>query len=240
MWLQRPKNDSQTIFIFGKSGAGKSTICACLTLFFCEAKGFVPIIRTVDNPIGAKVSRIWRRCLRERRFPPATEPLTFSEVLVGFRDLNGGSGMSFRFLEVAGEDVVKLDPVHPEHRERAARLNDWMDEADAFLVVASGEASDADERYILEGFLDLLGEDDGRPVCLLLAEWDRVGLAAGDAVEFAKVHYGEAARIIGDRGGGLIPFSVGEVSTDGRSIEHLDFEEGTAQLVDWLARELRK
>ena len=127
-----------------------------------------------------------------------------------------------------------LDPLHDGHLRRSERLDEWLEVADAIVLVASTDPLE-DDRYILQAFSEYLqSAESGVPVCLLVSEWDRVASSGISVLEYAKDNYGEVARHVAACGGHLMSFSVGEVESTTNRIVSIDESAGVKELVEWL------
>jgi energy-coupling factor transporter ATP-binding protein EcfA2 len=229
-----PVNGVKTVFMFGQSGSGKSTICASVALAFHSLKGIVPLVHSVANRDGASLIRQWISRLRKGEFPARTETQTFLDFTIGFQVINSEQRLEIRFLEVAGERVIQLDPLHDRYSVRDDRLDDFLQQADGVILVASTDPLEND-RFILQGFAEhLLEKEVALPVCLVVSEWDRVSGTGVGLIEYVNANYSEVARHVAHRGGDLLSFSVGEVSGDDNRIEKFSLNDGTADLIDWI------
>ena len=234
MSIFRKESSEKLVLLFGQSGSGKSTICAVMSLFFHELEGVVPEIGAVSNPEGARLLRTWVRELRVGKFPKRTDAGTFTSITVGFRKIGSHEGLRFVLLEIAGEDVIVLDPLHVSHLARPELLDEWVESASAIVLVASTQAF-ADDRYILLGFCEYLHERGLiKPLCLVISEWDRVSSSGQTVLEYARENYGEVTRYVADAAGELLAFSVGTVDLSSNRIDSVDFSSGTMALVEWL------
>lgn len=227
------------IFLFGQSGVGKSTISACICYFFHEAKGLSPRYN-IKNRDGSRLALAWVKQLRNHQFPFKTDTGLFQRVDVGFVDRRSGDEVPISFYEVAGENVVMLDPLHYEHESRPTQLDDWLERADTILIIGSCLPQE-DDRFVMQMFIEYLRYRDVRiPVAFVISEWDRVSPGT-HALDFAREHYSEVLKGLAEFSRRGIPtevltFSVGEVRQIAgvAEIVRVSFSAGTESLVRWL------
>jgi len=226
------------IFLFGEVGTGKSTICAAISLYFHEMRGLTPRVNAIGNPEGTLYLQDWIRSLRKGRFPSKTGGRVFTRVDVGFLDRNRGEELWLTFFEVSGENLRFLDPTNFNHVTRDKKIDEWLEEADAILLIGSAVPGEHD-RYLLQNFLEYIdyrGIDT--PIALVISEWDKHKHSEKTLAEVALRLYGEAAKLLTGRLSSIIPFSIGNVQNDD-AIESIDFNAGTHQLISWILETVR-
>jgi energy-coupling factor transporter ATP-binding protein EcfA2 len=233
------------IFLFGPMGAGKSTICAALSLLFFEEKGFAPLLN-LENVDGSKKLLEWVDRLRDGRFPEKTLDDVFVRVDAGFEALQREERAGISFFEVSGENLVRLSPLSDEHEICDERLKRWLEEADLILLVAPCDSFQIGRREALQ-FLSLLDSKFiARPLALVLTKWDLAQEKYKTPLDFARAHYPEAIKVLATQKfkgyAQYFTFSIGEIWGEGldKKIRRVAFENGTRQLFNWIVSRLRK
>jgi hypothetical protein len=229
------------IFLFGEVGAGKSTICAAISLYFHDMRGWTPRLNAIENPQGTRYLQEWIKQLRRGQFPPKTDRGVFTRIDVGFLDRKKREQVGLTFFEVSGENLRPMNPADPDHAKRSDKLDAWLDEADTILLVGSSNPGEND-RYAFQNFIEYIDyKKIDKPIALVISEWDKLDDSSRRSpVEVASRLYGEAAKLLADRfPSSIIPFSIGAVQNED-TITSLDFNAGTHQLVLWILDTIRQ
>lgn len=229
------------IFLFGEVGTGKSTICAAISLYFFERKGWTPRLNLVENAKGTRYLQDWVKLLRKGQFPPKTDKAAYERIDVGFLDRQNMEQVGFTFFEVSGENLRPLDPTDKEHAKRNVQLDSWLDEADTILLVGSANPRGEHDRYALQNFLEyMLYKKIDKPTALVISEWDKLDAGQRNPIEVASSLYGEASKLLAAMNPScILPFSIGEVR-DESVIVNINYMAGTDQLISWILRTIRQ
>ena len=239
------QSDVSYVMMFGQSKSAKSTVLATMAWFIQSAPGYQPDLNAVGNRESAKTLKVWVRGLENGEFPGKTALTTVQRIDIGFDRSSLGERRGFSFLEIAGENVVRLDPLHDSHELAVDELRPWLNKTEAIVLTASAEPVGGnlyDDCWILQAFLEFVRSDrrlDKLPILLLLTEWDRVAKTYPDWTSFARQHFFPVLKILKARReralSDVMTFCVGDVEDDRRRIRKLDVEGGVRKLVSWLA-----
>lgn len=231
------------ILLFGATGAAKSTLCAMICHFFHEAPGYSAHLNSIDNRDSAKLIVEWRKRLLHKRFPEKTSTVTFAAIDIGFTHRSREEQAALRFLEIAGENVIRLSPIHDEHADVDRELETWAREADIILLVGSVHPAE-DDRFRMQTFLEYINYNGmTQPTALIITEWDKLPPPPLSVGKVAIQVYPEATRRLRDMPSSeVFSFSVGRVSETGSEavIEDLSFGAGTERIVNWLLQCMRQ
>lgn len=167
------KKKTNYIFTFGNIGVGKSTLMTALSKVF-----FTKTVLHINptNPDGTRVLVTeWLENLNKSEFPPKTRLGEIIQIDIGAEFTRGeGETIKLTFLEMSGEDLVKVDM---REKEEKGVLGDqfvaFIKVAKVFLVVTDYNRAQEDDMLIWQFFntLTAYGADISK-VGLIISKWD--------------------------------------------------------------------
>jgi signal recognition particle receptor subunit beta len=232
------------LFLYGEVGSGKSTLCATLCLYFMEQKGYSLRVN-FDNISGTLHLYEWLDLLRERKFPSKTPEDTFLSIDVGLENLRNSEKMGLTFFEASGEQTVRIVPTDIRHGQLDDRLESWLSETEAILVLISATPT-ATARNRMHQFLSYLihAKRSHIPVAIVISKWDLIPSGGSEEitpVEFSVSHFPESLRLLKSScftgGCEIFGFSVGRVQVEegrGGEIVEVDFNAGVRNIAEWI------
>lgn len=230
------KKKASKFFLFGHTSAGKSTLISSIYYYLDRSEKYLPR-RNVNNKDGTTLLREWTRRIKEKNFPRPTPSSTFISVDFGYIDLGTREETSVIFYEFAGEDVVKLDPIHPEHEYRDLQLNKWLNDASGIIVIAPAVEEFEDTSDSLQDFWEFLNSIEmlDKPICLIISKWDKVEREGLEPVDIAKrLYYPFLKQLKLHSNSDLFKLSVGEISNIDNKIIHFNEDKGVKEIFTWI------
>ena len=227
------------VFIFGYTGAGKSTVLTALNMYMRQHHRV--ILNQAGNQDGIRLMHQMMRDLETGHFPQPTSIGQITEYDTSFR--MNGEDVNLTFLEMAGEDLRKVDVDTGEEGlpDSVKAYLHCPGISISFLLVADYDRVVArkEDRLILQflSFLYTEGVDLSR-VGVLLSKFDR-GRTEMNVEEVIRTYLPQVDKWLtsGDiEQPRVFPFSVGEVdSQTGRKdqIREIDLED-CGEVVPWL------
>lgn len=170
--------ETNFVFIFGKSGVGKTAITASLVNYLsteCEYGNLVGI----DNGSGRRLLETIRNTIRDKRFPDRTKVGTLTEIDIRFEPLKKTkSNLWLTFLEMSGENLTTIElndktpSQFPTNIDVFFRANNL---SMVFILVTSHQDANKDDAFMVT-FLDyIIGKDprfQNSRILLLVSQWD--------------------------------------------------------------------
>ncbi|MEM7658479.1 MAG: hypothetical protein AAF399_20295 [Bacteroidota bacterium] len=227
------------VFIFGYTGSGKSTVLTAINMYMRQH--YRVILNQGGNQAGIRLIHRMMRDIEEGQFPQATTIGQITEYDTSF--LMNGEDVNLTFLEMAGEDLRKVDVADAEDElpESVKAYLTCPGISISFLIVADYErvVQRTEDKLILQ-FLSYLYQEkiDLSRVGVILSKFDR-GRTEQNVEEVIKTYLPQVDKWLssGDIAQPRIfPFSIGEVTEAQGSkdaISHIDLED-CSEVVPWL------
>lgn len=227
------------VFIFGYTGAGKSTVLTAINMYMRQ--NFRVILNQAGNEDGIRLIHQMMRDVEEGQFPLPTSIGHITEYDSAF--LMNGEDVNLTFLEMAGEDLKRVDVDTGEEGfpETVKAYLSCPGISISFLIVADFDrvVSRKEDKLILQFLSYLYNEQiDMSRVGVVLSKFDR-GRTEMDVEEAVKTYLPQVDKWLssGDIAQPRIfPFSIGQVkSYTNRKDEIAEIDLGDcAELVPWL------
>ncbi len=231
------------IFIFGYTGAGKSTVLTALNMYMRQH--YRVILNQMENQEGIRLVHEMMRGMEEGQFPQPTSIGTITEYDTAF-SINGHT-VNLTFLEMAGEDLKKVD-VETGDEGLDPHVHAFLScpgISISFLIVADYQRviTRKEDKLILQFLSYLYNEGiDMSRVGVILSKFDR-DRTDTDVEEVIKTYLPQVDKWLtsGDIAQPKIfPFSVGEVRSQKSQkdeIIKMDLED-CSEIVPWLHKVL--
>lgn len=170
--------ETNFVFIFGRSGAGKTAITASLINYLsteCEHGNLVGI----DNGDGRRLLETIRNTIRDKRFPDQTRIGSLTHIDIRFEPLKKSkSNLWITFLEMSGENLTAIElrdntpSQFPPNIDVFFKANNL---SMIFVLVTSQQQANRDDALMVT-FLDYIIGKDSRfqnsRLLLLVSQWD--------------------------------------------------------------------
>ena len=227
------------IFIFGYTGAGKSTVLTAINMYMRQH--YRVILNQAENQDGIRLIHQMMRDVEEGQFPLPTSIGMITEYDTAFR--MEGEDVNLTFLEMAGEDLKKVDVETGEEGlpEAVRAYLTCPNISISFLLVADFDrvVSKKEDKLILQFLSYLYNEKiDLSRVGVVLSKFDR-GRTDMDVEEVIQTHLPQVDKWLtsGDIAQPRVfPFSIGKIkeySNRKDEIEEINLED-CSELVPWL------
>lgn len=232
------------IFIFGYTGSGKSTVLTAINMYMRQH--YRVILNQSENQEGIRLIHQMMRDIEQGYFPQATSIGQITEYDTAFR-ING-EDVNLTFLEMAGEDLKKVDVDTGEEGlpdSVKAYLN-CPGISISFLIVADYERviQRTEDKLILQFLSYLYNENiDLSRVGVILSKFDR-GRTDANVEEVIQTYLPQVDKWLssGDIAQPRVfPFSIGEINSyqdQKDEISQIDLED-CSEIVPWLHKVLR-
>ncbi|MEO0896619.1 MAG: hypothetical protein AAFY71_09490 [Bacteroidota bacterium] len=227
------------VFIFGYTGSGKSTVLTAINMYMRQH--YRVILNQGENQEGIRLIHQMMRDVEEGSFPQPTSIGQITEYDTAF--LMDGHDVNLTFLEMAGEDLKKVDVDTGEDGlpDSVKAYLTCPGVSISFLLVADFERVVArkEDKLILQFLSYLYNEGiDMSRVGVVLSKFDR-GRTDMNVEEVIKTYLPQVDKWLtsGDiQQPRVFPFSIGEVKTEnGRKdeIREIDLED-CQEVVPWI------
>ncbi|MCI4666530.1 MAG: hypothetical protein MRZ79_00110 [Bacteroidia bacterium] len=227
------------VFIFGYTGAGKSTVLTAVNMYMRQH--YRVILNQGENQKGIRLIHQMMRDIEDGQFPQPTSIGQITEYDTAF--MMDGEDVNLTFLEMAGEDLKKVDVDTGEEGlpESVRNYLNCEGISISFLIVADYErvVSRKEDKLILQFLSHLYNEGvDMSRVGVILSKFDR-GRTDMNVEEVIRTYLPQVDKWLtsGDiEQPRVFPFSIGDVdSLVGRKDEIKDIDlEDCAELVPWV------
>jgi hypothetical protein len=220
-------------FIFGPTTAGKTVIISSLIRCLEDyrgANGDTLILQNNDETPHEMRGQILYNKLTEAqiedKFPLPTEKAASTKDKIPthlnfeFFPANEGNGFKFCLMDMAGEDLMKIDPSKKE--QLPASIKTYIQDVEknnlCFIYVLNPEDSDTlTKSYkvtLFRTFINLLDQNHhtGTPILFLVSKWDTVKQNYSDVQSFLEEEY---------------PRIWGVLNQERRSVSYAEFSIGT-------------
>ncbi|MEM7375017.1 MAG: hypothetical protein AAF587_40865 [Bacteroidota bacterium] len=231
------------VFIFGYTGSGKSTVLTAINMYMRQH--YRVILNQSENQEGIRLIHQMMRDIEQGFFPQATSIGQITEYDTAFR-ING-EDVNLTFLEMAGEDLKKVDVDTGEEGlpdSVKAYLN-CPGISISFLIVADYERviQRTEDKLILQFLSYLYNENiDLSRVGVILSKFDR-GRTDANVEDVIQTYLPQVDKWLssGDIAQPRVfPFSIGEIQTyqdQKDEISNVELED-CAEIVPWLHKVL--
>lgn len=227
------------VFIFGYTGAGKSTVLTAINMYMRQH--YRVILNQGSNQDGIRLMHQMMRDVEQGQFPQPTSIGQITEYDTAFR--MNGEDVNLTFLEMAGEDLKKVDVDTGEEGlpESVKAYLSCPGISISFLLVADFDRVVArqEDKLILQ-FLSFLYNEgiDLSRVGVILSKFDR-GRTDMDVEEVIRTYLPQVDKWLtsGDIAQPRVfPFSIGDIENyqDRKDeISTIDLED-CAEIVPWV------
>lgn len=216
------RNNERKVFVFGLPHAGKSTMTAALVKFLDTDASYVLRRDPVHNKEGVKVLQEWITSYYKGEFPHQTNEGDYQVLNLEYQNMVNNKNKKIILYEVAGEDVIKFDPVNDNFSEiLSTELASFLDESRYIMILAPGNPERFDEDQVIRNFLEyVLREKKRKKILLVLTKYDLVDSKYENYVKAAKdIYPGSVKLLMTVSNSELLPFSVGEVTSENEFID---------------------
>jgi len=227
------------VFIFGYTGAGKSTVLTAINMYMRQH--YRVILNQGENQQGIRLIHQMMRDVEDGNFPQPTSIGQITEYDTAF--MMEGEDVNLTFVEMAGEDLKKVDVDTGEEGlpESVKNYLSCPGISISFLIVADFERvmNRKEDKLILQFLSYLYNEGiDMSRVGVILSKFDR-GRTDMNVEEVIKTYLPQVDKWLtsGDiQQPRVFPFSIGEVESDrGKKDEIRDIDlEDCSELVPWI------
>lgn len=234
-------------FIFGPTTAGKTVIISSLIRYlddFRGVKGDTLIFQNNDSTPHEIRGQILYNNLTEtqieNKFPPPTEKAASTKDRIPthmnfeFFPANEDSSFKFCLMDMAGEDLMNIDPSKKE--KLPASIKTYIEDVNkdnlCFIYVLNPEDSHIlTKSYkvtLFRTFINLIDQNNhtGTPLLFLVSKWDTVNQNYNDVQSFLEEEYPRIWGVLNQerRNVSYAEFSIGSVdSSDSKMIEKYDY-----------------
>ncbi len=227
-------NHEKKFFIFGLPKAGKSTVVSSLVRYIINDKEINFRRDPIKNKEGVSVFREWNERYSEKKFPLQTAKNEYSKLHIEYQ--HKGSEILERILmyEIAGEDVIKMDPIHENHTSFPVELKKFLFQSDGIIIMASSQQVRSDEEEVLQDFLEyLIRKKINIPICFILTKYDLVKDSYKNHVEASHAIYENVINLLSEyENSEVLSFSIGLV--DGQEIIKDESKQYCSNIFNWI------
>jgi len=229
-------NHEKKFFIFGLPKAGKSTVVSSLVRYIMNNKGLNFRRDPIKNKEGVAVFREWNERYSEKKFPLQTPKNEYAKLHIEYQ--HKGSEILERILmyEIAGEDVIKMDPIHENHTSFPIELKKFLFQSDGIIIMASSQSIQSKEEDILQDFLEyLIRNKINIPICFILTKYDLVKKNYSNHVEASQDIYKNIINLLLEyEESEVLSFSIGIV--EGNEIVKDESEQYCSEIFNWIEK----
>jgi GTPase SAR1 family protein len=138
--------------------------------------------------------------------------------------------------EIAGEDVIKMDPIHENHTSFPMELKKFLFQSDGIIIMASSQSVRSDEEEILQDFLEYLIRNKlNIPICFILTKYDLVKETYSNHVEASQAIYENIINLLLEyEESEVLPFSIGIV--EDKEIVKDESEQYCSEIFNWIEK----
>lgn len=224
------------IFVFGNVGAGKSTLMAALAKLF----SLRAVLHTnPNNEKGTILLLDWIDCLNDNQFPSKTNSGEIIEIDLGLEFTEDNiPDLQMTFLEMAGEDLIKVDIRKGEANAFEKTFTKYIKKTNAFIIVTDIDRAKKDDAVISQFFNHISSRGaDMSLVLLVITKWDSYQdnqdkkSFVTDNMPMSK-NWLHSDKIEESQ---VFTFSIGKVSN--RTIEVLNLDD-TKKIAEWIYEKL--
>jgi len=229
------RNNERKVFVFGLPHAGKSTMTAALVKFLDTDNSYVLRRDPVNNKEGVKILQEWIISYYNGEFPHQTNEGNYQILDLEYINLSNNRNKKIVLYEVAGEDVIKFDPINDNFSEiLATELSGFLDISKDVIILAPSNPERIDEDQVIRNFLEyILREKKRKKILFILTKYDLVESQYENHVQAAKEIYpGSIKLLMTIANSELLPFSVGKITGDNEFID--DSSKFIKEILGWV------
>lgn len=217
------RNNERKVFVFGLPHAGKSTMTAALVKFLDTDVSYVLRRDPVHNKEGVKILQEWIASYYKGEFPHQTNEGDYQILNLEYHNIDNNKNKKIILYEVAGEDVIKFDPVNDSFSEiLSTDLASFLDASRYIMILAPSNPERFDEDQVIRNFLEyVLREKKRKRILFVLTKYDLVDGKYENFVKAAKdIYPGSVKLLMTIPNSELLPFSVGQVTGENEFIDN--------------------
>lgn len=234
----------KNILLYGHTGIGKSTLCLGLYNYIDKGRRY-KIKRNINNKDSINLLQEWERDVATlKKFPDATKD-TFLPIEIGYEERNPTFFKKVRGItlyEVAGEDIVKLNPTHEDNEKQNPKLEEWINDSSGIIILApSTEVPNVKNDMLsisqsIQNFLALLGSNDYNiPICFVITKWDLREPKSITLNELAEEYYRTIVEeILDNKKSNLLSLSIGKIDYENDTLLEVDITQGIEDVFEWI------
>lgn len=229
------RNNERKVFVFGLPHAGKSTMTAALVKFLDTDNSYVLRRDPVNNKEGVKILQEWIVSYYNGEFPHQTNEGNYQILDLEYINLTNNRNKKIILYEVAGEDVIKFDPVNDNFSEiLTTELSGFLDISKYVIILAPSNPERINEDQVIRNFLEyILREKKRKKILFILTKYDLVESKYENHVQAAKEIYpGSVKLLMTIENSELLPFSVGKITGDNEFID--DSSKFIKKILGWI------
>ena len=254
------KDNTNYVFLYGKSGVGKSTFLGAISNYLLQESEY-NIVPNISNPLSIAILNKWVLDLNNGNFPLRTPPGSLIQVEAALQD--GNKVMPISLLEISGEDLQKGDFANysifeddNKYEGLTKKYEDFILNSNIFILMTSVSRATNEQNYLWQFLVKLhfLSQQQGSKIkaAIIITHWDTLKKSKITVEKFVeekmKLLYSQIDKnLLKDVE--IFPFSVGKVANnqvvsqstddefeeinDEKAIEELSFKY-CAEIADWL------
>jgi len=160
------KSDINSVFVFGNTGVGKSTLLASISKYLSVN---FRLEMNPDNKQGMLIMlNDWIRQLNKHSFPSRTPIETINEIDI---KVNTETPIRLKIFELAGENLNKIDIENTG--ELSSSIINLINSSNIYFIVTDVNNAQRDDILIWQ-FFNLLQHNniDIKAICLFICKWD--------------------------------------------------------------------
>lgn len=242
--------DTDYVFLFGASQAGKTAVCASIIYYLSNPEVILGDMEEFryDEDTRNKLTDLTlintiREAVRSRNFPGRTMLGSLSHINIRYRPKRRSRpAVSMTFLEMSGEDLQKVESTKEKFGSLPTDIDVFF-KADRnrvsmlFVLVTSHKYATRDDKLMVN-FLDYIISQDSRfrdsRVLLLVSKWDTY-VGDKDIKEFVRERMPFTWAKIGKSTNAYSSFTLGKVQeVDGNPFIATYDEEPAEKVFHWL------
>lgn len=216
------RNNERKIFVFGLPHAGKSTMTAALAKFLDTDNTYVLRRDPLHNKEGVKILQEWIINYYNGEFPSQTNEGDYQILNLEYVHLPTNRKKKIILYEVAGEDVIKFDPVNDNFTKiLSTELATFLDVSRYVVILAPCNPERIDEDQVIRNFLEyILREKKRKKILFILTKYDLIDGKYENHVKAAKdIYPGSIKLLMTIDNSELLTFSVGKLTSGNEFID---------------------
>lgn len=230
-------HNTKNFFIFGLPKAGKSTVVSSLVRYIINDETLDFRRNPIMNKDGVAIFRKWNERYKQKKFPLQTPTNEYVELYIEYQHKGSETIERIVMYEIAGEDVVKMDPLHEKHTQFPEELKKFLFQSDGIIIMASSNPLQSDEEEIVQDFLEyLIRTKLNIPICFLLTQYDLLNGNYTNHVKAARSKYKNIIDLLVKyEQSEVLPFSIGVIGDD-KTIRKDESMQYCQDLFKWIER----
>jgi GTPase SAR1 family protein len=179
--------NEKSFFIFGLPKAGKSTVLSALVRYIINNPNLIFRRDPINNTKGMAVFRQWNMAYADQEFPLQTPADEYVKLHIEYQKGNGEPIKRILMYEIAGEDVIKMEPTHQSHENFSLEFKKFLLQSNGIIIIASSLPIRRDEEEVVNDFIEYLLRNNIRiPICFILTKYD---LIKNDYIDYIKASH---------------------------------------------------